>query len=102
MRQDADRTQEAFQTSSASQESNIHLASANTDGKGNEAGTNYQGPNMLYIFLLLSVSPLLGGEGSQKFSFTGDRNISQRLWLQHDNAKQDASLKTRESITKFG
>jgi hypothetical protein len=35
-----------------------------------------------------------------KVSFTGDRTISWRLWLQH-NAKQHSSLKYREAIVKF-
>jgi hypothetical protein len=48
--QDAERTQEAFQTSSASYESNIHLASVIAEGGGNKAGKNYRGPNMLRIF----------------------------------------------------
>jgi len=44
-------------------------------GGENETGKNYRVPNILhfflFFFLLLSVSPLLGGEGCQKFLSLG-------------------------------
>jgi len=95
------RTQEAFQTSSASHESNIHLASTSADGRGKWSRKKLPGPKYFaYFFTFIRFAFAGRRGGAKKTSFTGDRTISWRLWLQH-NAKQHAYLKTRKAIMKL-
>ena len=70
-------------------------------GGENEAGKKLPGPKYFAYFFFTFIRFAFAGRrgGAKKTSFTGDRTISWRLWLQH-NAKQHSYLKTREAIMK--